>query len=90
MGISFTYTYDINPKSRRLLENKESIDNAATKQILNKGKYFGSLIVLIALGLFVFFDKRIEGGGDLFINLLLTFLISASILIYLDLSRPLM
>ena len=73
MGISFTYTYDINPKSRRLLEDKEAIDVDTTRQILSKGKYFGSLAVLVALGLFVFFDKNIKGGGDLFINLLLTF-----------------
>lgn len=73
MGISFTYTYDINGKSRKLLENQAIIDIIKTKQILNHGKYFGFIAVLVALGLFVFFDKNIKGGGDLFINLLLTF-----------------
>jgi hypothetical protein len=73
MGISFTYIYDINPKSRNLIEAKGNIDTSTTKEILNQGKYFGFIVVLIALGLFIFFDKNIEGGGDLFINLLLTF-----------------
>jgi len=73
MGISFTYTYDINTKSRKLLEKQEVIDVQTTKQVLQKGKYFGFVAVLIAIVLFIFFDKNIEGGGDLFINLLLTF-----------------
>jgi hypothetical protein len=73
MGISFTFTYDINPRSRKLIEETNQIDTATTRQILNNGKYFGFLVVLLALVLFIFFDKNIEGGGDLFINLLLTF-----------------
>ena len=73
MGISFTYTYDINPKSRKLLDEEKTIDIPTTKQVLNKGKSFGFIAVLIAVGLFVFFDKKVTGGGDLFINLLLTF-----------------
>ena len=73
MGISFTYTYDINSQSRNLIEKQSEIDVSTTQQILNKGKYFGFFIVLIALVLFIFFDKNIEGGGNLFINLLLTF-----------------
>lgn len=73
MGISFTYTYDINRQSRRLIQGKKDIDVAATTRVLNKGKYFGALAVLAALVLFVVFDKSIQGGGGLFINLLLTF-----------------
>ncbi len=73
MGISFTYTYDINSKTRQLIENQKTLDNNIVDEILNKGKYFGFLSVLIAVGLFVFFDNNIMGGGDLFINLLLTF-----------------
>lgn len=73
MGISFTYTYDINPKSRKLLKEEKEINISNTEQILKSGKYFGFMSVLIAVGLFVFFDKNIKGGGDLFINLLLTF-----------------
>lgn len=73
MGISFTYNYDINSKSKKLLENKEDIDITITKKILLKGKYFGFISVLLAVGLFVFFDIYVKGGGDLFINLLLTF-----------------
>ncbi len=73
MGISFTYTYDINPRSRNLLEKQEEIDIPTTNQILRKGKYFGFSAVFIAVLLFVFFDKNVTGGGNLFINLLLTF-----------------
>lgn len=73
MGIAFTYTYDINSKSRNLIESQKEIDTDSTKQILKKGKYFGFFSVLISLILFIFFDKNIKGGGDLFINLLLTF-----------------
>lgn len=73
MGISFTYTYDINSKTRQLIEKQRTLDKNIVREILNKGKYFGFLSVLIAVGLFVFFDKNIIGGGNLFINLLLTF-----------------
>lgn len=73
MGIAFTYTYDINSESRKLIETQKEIDLVSTKKILNKGKYFGFFVVLISLILFIFFDKNIKGGGDLFINLLLTF-----------------
>ncbi len=71
MGISFTYTYDLNPMSKKLLEGK--INQSTTTQILKQGKYFGFIVVLISLVLFVFFDNNIKGGGELFINLLLTF-----------------
>ena len=73
MGISFTYTYDINSKSRKLIQTNKKIDVIGVNSILNRGKIFGFLSVLIAVGLFVFFDNNIVGGGDLFINLLLTF-----------------
>lgn len=73
MGISFTYTYDINSQSRTLLENKKDIGINSTSSILNKGKLFGFFAVIISLVLFVVFDKNIKGGGELFINLLLTF-----------------
>ena len=73
MGISFTYIYDLNPQSRKILENKKGIDIGTTAKILNKGKFFGFFAVLISLVLFVFFDKNIKGGGEIFITLLLTF-----------------
>lgn len=73
MGISFTYTYDINSKTRKLIEEQKILGVNTTQMILNKGKYFGFFSVLIAVALFVLFDKNITGGGDLFINLLLTF-----------------
>jgi len=73
MGIAFTYTYDINSKSRKFIENQKEIDLVSTKKILNMGKYFGFFSVFISLILFILFDKNIKGGGELFINLLLTF-----------------
>jgi len=73
MGISFTYAYDINSNSKKLLENKQKIDISITNRILQKGKYFGFISVLTAVLLFVFFDNKVMGGGELFINLLLTF-----------------
>jgi len=74
MAIGFTYTYDLNSFARKILENrneKELRNNL--NQIISKGKFFSFLIVLLGLVLFVFFDLAIEGGGQLFINLLLTF-----------------
>lgn len=73
MGIAFTFTYDINSKSRNLIESNKKLDIDSTKQILKKGKFFGFFTVFVSLILFIFFDKNITGGGDLFINLLLTF-----------------
>ncbi len=73
MGISFTYTYDINSKTCKLIEEQKTFDINETRLILNKGKYFGFLSVIIAVVFFIVFDNYIIGGGDLFINLLLTF-----------------
>lgn len=73
MGISFTYTYDLNKYSRNILDNDKEISSQATGKILQKGKIFGFISVLFAIILFIFFDKNIQGGGDLFINLMLTF-----------------
>lgn len=73
MGIAFTFVYDINKKSRILIDSGNTIDQKTTKSILMKGKYFGFISVILALYLFIFFDNSVVGGGDLFINLLLTF-----------------
>lgn len=73
MGIAFTYTYDINSKSKKLIDKNETLDKNQLDSILAKGKIFGFITVLLSIGLFVVFDKYVKGGGDLFINLLLTF-----------------
>ena len=71
MGISFTYIYDINRQTRKSIENGGEVNN--TNKILNKGKVFSVAVILFSFILFIVFDKTVEGGGDLFINLLLTF-----------------
>lgn len=72
MGISFTYVYDLNRESKSLIESGNSkIRNSS--EIISKGKVFSFSAVVIAVLLFIFFDNYVAGGGDLFINLLLTF-----------------
>lgn len=73
MGIAFTYTYDINSKSKKLIDANKTLEKNQLDSILAKGKTFGFITVLLSIGLFVVFDKYVKGGGDLFINLLLTF-----------------
>lgn len=73
MGIAFTYTYDINSKSRKLIDENETLNQKQLDSVLAKGKIFGFATVLLSICLFVIFDKYVKGGGDLFINLLLTF-----------------
>lgn len=73
MGIAFTYTYDINSKSKELIDKNDTLNKNQLDGILAKGKIFGFITVLLSIGLFVVFDKYVKGGGDLFINLLLTF-----------------
>ena len=60
-------------KTKYLIENKHLLNKKITRSVLNKGKIFGILSVLISLILFIVFDYNIQGGGNLFINLLLTF-----------------
>ena len=71
MGISFTYIYEINQQTRKTIECGEEVKD--TQSILNKGKIFSVAVILFSFVLFIVFDKTVEGGGDLFINLLLTF-----------------
>lgn len=73
MGISFTYTYDYSKVTRDLVEQNENLSKRELKFVLNRGRLFSITCVLVAFGLFVFFDINISGGGGLFINLLLTF-----------------
>lgn len=72
MGISFTYVYDLNRESKNLIESDNSIISNSN-EIIKKGKVFSFSSVIIAVFLFIFFDNYVMGGGDLFINLLLTF-----------------
>ena len=73
MGIAFTYTYDIDIESKKLLDNGSDVNNVELKVILRKGKVFGFGTVIFAFGLFIVFDRFVSGGGEMFINLLLTF-----------------
>jgi hypothetical protein len=74
VGIIFTFVYDTNSKTRKLLDSKDEAqikDNY--KRITNSGKLFGFIMILIGILLFILFDKNIPSGGELFINLLLAF-----------------
>jgi hypothetical protein len=74
MGIIFTYVYDSNPTSRKLLDEKNVIKIKSNyKSITNKGRLFGLMAILIGLIFFIFFDQNVQNGGELFINLLLAF-----------------
>lgn len=74
MGIIFTYVYDSNTKTRKLLDskNKTEIKNNYAK-ITNKGRIFGLFAILVGLLFFIVFDQNVKNGGELFINLMLAF-----------------
>lgn len=57
MGISFTYTYDINKKSRNILDHDSN--SVEREKIIKNGKLFGFGIVFLAFMLFIFFDQNI-------------------------------
>ena len=74
MGIIFTYTYDSNPKTRKILDSKDNqliIKN--NNLIIKKGRIFGFILISVGLLFFILLDKNIKNGGELFINLLLSF-----------------
>ncbi len=74
MGIIFTYVYDSNKTTRKLLDSKNTTlikDNYT--EITKKGRAFGFYIISLGLLLFIIFDKNVDNGGQLFINLLLAF-----------------
>jgi hypothetical protein len=74
MGIIFTFVYDSYGKTRRLLDsNNEQEIKANYKRITNAGRIFGLCAILGGVLFFVIFDKRVPNGGELFINLLLSF-----------------
>jgi hypothetical protein len=74
VGILFTFVYDSYSKTRKILDSKDklAIENNS-KSIINSGRIFGFIAVLIGAAFFVFFDKKVPNGGVLFINLLLAF-----------------
>jgi len=74
VGIIFTFTYDSFGKTRRLLDRHDDSEvRAQYGSIINAGRIFGLFALAAGLSLFVFFDKHIPSGGELFINLLLAF-----------------
>lgn len=74
MGIIFTFVYDSYGKTRRIIDSKnEQQISANYKTITNAGRLFGLCAILVGIFFFVFFDKKVPNGGELFINLLLTF-----------------
>lgn len=74
MGIIFTYVYDSNSTTRKLLDSKNTKTITSNyKLITNKGRLFGFIAISFGLLFFIVFDKSILNGGEMFINLLLTF-----------------
>lgn len=74
MGIIFTYVYDSNPTSRKLLDSKNTISIKNNyRTIINKGRLFGVVAIILGLFFFIVFDKNVQNGGEMFINLLLAF-----------------
>jgi hypothetical protein len=74
MGIVFTFVYDAYPRTRRLLDKKDKqAIKADHRFIINAGKVFGLIIILLGVVLFIVFDKSVVNGGEMFINLLLSF-----------------
>jgi len=74
MGIIFTFVYDSYPKTRMMLDRKdEQLKIQNHRSIINTGKLFGIIAIISGVVLFVVFDKTILNGGEMFINLLLSF-----------------
>jgi hypothetical protein len=81
MGMMFAFIYDTNPRSRRVLDSKEAgIISSNTSGIINVGRRFGIVALLVGTLFFAFFDKVLPKdqagqpiGGTTFITLLLTF-----------------
>lgn len=74
MGIIFTYVYDSNPKTRKLLDSRNDTDIKNNYNIItNKGRVFGLIALLVGLLFYIIFDQNVLNGGELFINLMLAF-----------------
>ncbi len=74
MGIIFTFVYDSYPKTRKILDaNDATLKIKNHKTIINTGKKFGLLAIIVGVALFIVFDRNISNGGEMFINLLLSF-----------------
>jgi len=73
MSIIFTFVYDSYPKTRKWLDSGEEVKKRHTSEIIKIGKVFGLIAILTGALFFIIFDKSILNGGELFINLLLSF-----------------
>lgn len=74
MGIIFTYVYDSNSNTRKLLDSKDEVAIRANyRKITAIGKIFGFVVVMLGLLFFIVFDNTVQNGGEMFINLLLAF-----------------
>lgn len=74
MGIIFTFVYDSYGKTRIMLDSKNTEQIKKNyKTITNVGRVFGISSIVVGSFLFVLFDNQVPKGGELFINLLLTF-----------------
>jgi hypothetical protein len=74
VGIIFTFVYDSYGQTRKLLDSQNEQDKRNNySKITNAGRLFGLAAILFGIFFFIFFDKHVANGGELFINLLLTF-----------------
>lgn len=74
VGIIFTFVYDSYGKTRRLLDSENDEQKGSNySKITNAGRIFGLVALLLGIMFFIFFDKHVANGGELFINLLLAF-----------------
>jgi hypothetical protein len=74
MGIIFTFVYDSNPKTRKIMDSNDPQEKIMNnKYLIKTGKIFGLIAIIIGIILFITFDKSIPNGGEMFINLLLAF-----------------
>jgi len=74
VGIIFTFVYDSYGKTRKILDGEDEQEKRRNySQITNAGRSFGLAAILFGILFFIFFDKHVANGGEMFINLLLTF-----------------
>ena len=74
MGIIFTFVYDSYPKTRKLLDSKNTNEiEKGYSNITNTGRIFGLIAIICGVIIFVILDIKVPNGGELFINLLLAF-----------------
>lgn len=74
VGIIFTFTYDSYSRTRKILDSDdENAKKTNYRSIVNAGRIFGFVAILIGILSFIILDRYVENGGELFINLLLAF-----------------